>query len=618
MKKSMFKNVLLSGLMMSMSVSAVLPSQAKALSLTDVSQAASGFLRSVGSNKVVAASMQMVGHTAAFTKQAAINAFSAQQKFAKQHPFMMTGAKMAAVAGLSVLGVPTWLAAPALMASGNLFHGIASGYLSHVMSHGAMSAIDLWAPSLLENQAGAFGIMLAAPMLSHGIAKAAVSSMVSMGVTGISYAKKNPVKATAAVAVAGLAAWYGAPYIRDALYALGDTTLSATKAVIDHGSGSIKGAIVTYNPFTVNIVEKVNDAGEKVQAISSLGKHSVSLSDSMKMAMQGDQPVKMLDRETMKNGVAAVKELVEKAKAAGLSQRQIVGVATAWAREGAVNMPDYMQAIQEQTGLTLAVASQADEGLLGLLAAKLSGIDTASSAILDTGGGSLQLSAEMPLSMTERFFGSGESGSLVYGTKTASETFANQMREDFGLGKISQAWPMDNMEWITDRAIDLTRAENTALTGDVLPQLQDIVSKQGDGSVTGIGNVYAGTLNFIKHLNNQTTTITEDGLTAAMEAIDGRSIDEVKILLQNAGLPGSIAPSFTTNLPLVRGIMKAFNVESIKVADVNSGLGAILIPKFWKDSLSQTASKINAGVELVGAVDRGVKESPQTVKKKKR
>ncbi len=593
---------------MAMSVNAVLPTQAKALSLNDVAQAASGLFRSVGTNRVVAASMQLAGHTAAFTKQAAINAFSAQQKFSKQHPFMMTGAKMAAVAGLSMLGVPTWLAAPALMASGNLVHGIASGYLSHVMSHGAMSAIDLWAPSLLENQAGAVGIMLAAPMLSHGIAKTAVSSMASMGATGIAYAKKNPVKATAAVAVVGLAAWYGAPYIRDALYALGDTTLSATKAIIDNGSGAIKGSAIVYNPFTKQILKE-----------TKLGEEAVSLSKTMQTVTQGATTAKMLESQTMEEAVAAIDKLVKNAKKAGISERHITGVATAWARSGAVNVPEYIQKVKDETGVTLNIVSQVDEGRIGLLAAKLAGVDTDSRTILDTGGGSLQLSREMPQSMTERFFGSGDPDALVYGTETASATFANQVQQDYDLGSLSDAqWSMDNMEWMTDRSIDLTRAQNTALTGDVLPQLQDIISKQGDGSVTGIGTVYKGTLDFLKSMIPGTTTITEEGLTKAMEAIDGQSMKQVGELLQNANIPPSLAPSVATNLPLVRGIMKAFNVTSIEVVNANSGNGAFFYPKFWKDALRQTASKFDKGVELAAAAAHSAERPHQTVKKKKR
>jgi hypothetical protein len=323
----------------------------------------------------------------------------------------------------------------------------------------------------------------------------------------------------------------------------------------------------------------------------------------------------MLESQTMEEASNAIDQLVKKAKEAGISARHITGVATAWARSGAVNVPEYIKMVKDKTGVTLNIVSQVDEGRLGLLAAKLAGVDTDSRTILDTGGGSLQLSREMPQSMTERFFGSGDRDALVYGTETASATFANQVQQDYGLGSLSDAkWSMDNMEWMTDRSIDLTRAQNTALTGDVLPQLQDIVSK-GDGSVTGIGMVYKGTLDLLKSMSPGATTITEEGLTSAMEAIDGRSMQQVGELLQKANIPAHLAPSIATNLPLVRGIMKAFNVTSIEVVNANSGNGAFFYPKFWQDALSQTASKIEEYVDVLAA-NRGVKES-QTGKKKR-
>ncbi|MBN9564664.1 MAG: hypothetical protein J0G29_01000 [Alphaproteobacteria bacterium] len=592
MKKSRFKTAMLSGIMMAMSFNAVVPCKAKALSFADLSQAASDVVQSVGTSGVVAASMRVAGQVAAVTKQTAMNAYAAQQAFAQHHPFMMTGAKIAAVTGLTILGAPAWAVAPAFMASEGLAKDIAGGYLNHVMSQGALQAIDLWAPSLLESQPLAIGLMVAAPLLSYNVAKTAVSAMASMAGTAISYAKQHPVQAIAAVGVAGLAAWYGTPYIRDALYALGDTTLSATKAIIDNGSGAIKGTAIVYNPFTKTILKE-----------TPLGQYGVSLSKTMQTVTEGATTVKMLDSKTMVEASDAIDKLVETAKKAGISPRHITGIATAWARSGATNVADYIEMVRQKTGVTLNVASQLDEGKLGLVAAQSAGIDTSLHPILDTGGGSLQLSREMPQSMTARFFGSGEPDVLVYGTEVASATFANQMQQDYGVGSLADArWSIENLEWMTGRSLELTSARNTALTGDTLPQLQKMISKYGDGSVIGIGNVYAGILKLVRQFTPETTRITEEGLTVAMEGLDGLSMEQLGTIIEKAGMPKFIAPSIATNLPLVRGIMKAFNVTSIDVASVNSGNGAFFYPQFWQDALSKVAGIAEVVPPAVGSV----------------
>ena len=523
----------------------------------------------------------------------------AGKDFVEKHEMLTFGAKIlagiAATSALTTFGIPVWLASPLVVhatalaqALGKKSKGevasevsdfgkdVGTFFLANRLHTNVMQATKLWAPKVLESTVGKFGVSAVAPLLALSMSKTLVSASLARAKTAASYAKENPLKAAIAVTTAGLATYYGAPLIKEALFRMGETSLSSTKALIDHGSGAIKASVVTYNPFTNGIIKEVE-----------VGKHAVSLSETMVTHANGSMA---LDKETMRQGVDAVKDLVERVKEKGVSLVNLTGAATAWARSEATNIQDYIDRVRQETGVTLNVLTQVDEGQFGRIAAAAKGVDVSKEVVLDTGGGSLQLTQ----------------GQTVYGTETASATFASHVEQRTGqkLGNIE--WSKDLFKDLLEEAKSKTLASNTAGTGqNVLAALKKNVEQSG-GGVKGIGNVYNGVLKFVKSLTTATTRLTSEHLDTAMSKLAGKTTAQIAVLVEEAGLPKALAGNVAANLPLVGGVMKAFDLGFIDVVDTNSGAGVYFYDPLWQDKASNfTVSGVEQLVNTVSKVHRG-------------
>jgi exopolyphosphatase/pppGpp-phosphohydrolase len=214
---------------------------------------------------------------------------------------------------------------------------------------------------------------------------------------------------------------------------------------------------------------------------------------------------------------------------------------------------------------------QVDEGKMGLVAAAAKGVNVSEEVILDTGGGSLQLTK----------------GPTVYGTETASATFGSHVEKFMGKPLNAMKWTKDVFSRLVEEAKAKTLASNTAGTGDILSLLKESIAKKS-GGVKGIGNVYNGMLQFIKHLAPETSQLTLADLEYAMGKLEGLTTDEVGQLVEQAGLDKRFAGNVAANLPLVTGIMKAFDLKFIDVVNADSGMGVFLYGPLWKDGITNS------------------------------
>ncbi len=415
-------------------------------------------------------------------------------------------------------------------------------------------------------------VKLAASMFSHSaeggmldftqsiaslIRRGIMDAAASQAATAASYEHERPIKVALAIKTAGIASYYIPSNLKKVLVELGDSILSAKRAVIDHGSGTIKGSLVTYNPFTNKII------GNE----TSLGKYFVSLTKAMKKVGTAQR----LDEEVMSQGVEAVKNLVNVALEKGVPLENIVITATAWARAGADNTPDYIKRVKEETGVPFFILSQAEEGKLGQIAVESRGINGREVVVLDTGGASVQLT-----------YGENVHG-LTIGSATFAENFKNFMLSD----------DLDRTQWTRQTFARLrvegkrqARGENTTQTGNVLQDLKEVIKNKG-GGVKGIGAFYGGVLDFAKVLSPEVlpaeaTRLTQQDLKVMMEKLEGLMTEEIGDLLEKTGTPRHLTGVATLNIPLMYGIMKAFGVNHIDVVNISSGVGGYFYERLWK------------------------------------
>ena len=137
---------------------------------------------------------------------------------------------------------------------------------------------------------------------------------------------------------------------------------------------------------------------------------------------QGEGESGRLGEEPMERALATAEVFAHFCRATGLESGDIVAVATSAIRE-ADNRDEFLDAVQRETGLDVRVLSREEEANYGYLAA-VNSTTLADGAVLDLGGGSLQLIAvadrharEMgswalgAVRMTERFLADGEPAS---------------------------------------------------------------------------------------------------------------------------------------------------------------------------------------------------------------
>jgi exopolyphosphatase / guanosine-5'-triphosphate,3'-diphosphate pyrophosphatase len=149
----------------------------------------------------------------------------------------------------------------------------------------------------------------------------------------------------------------------------GGSTVSeaVSRAVIDVGSNTIRLLVAVAED---NRVEKLLDQSEFVR----LG---LGVDRSGRLAQDREQAA-----------IAAIAELSERARAMGA--HPIVGVATSAVRDAA-NGPQFVQAVQRETGTEVRILSGREEAHLTYLGATMGLTESGTTLIVDLGGGSGEL-----------------------------------------------------------------------------------------------------------------------------------------------------------------------------------------------------------------------------------
>lgn len=484
---------------------------------------------------------------------------------------------------MAMLTAPTWSDVPGQFAR---------SMMATSLTGGIFKAASLWAPFLRDNTA----FNIATPLVSSMVSKSGLSGIV----TTAKWAKDNPSKALAAGILAGAVGYYAVPELIEKIKELGDGPLSTTRAIIDNGSGAIKGSVITYNPFTGKLV------GDPI-------KLATNLSTSLSKAIQAD---KTLPDDAIERGISAIKDLVSKAQELGVHPSQISGVATAWARE-AENAPDYLKRVLDETGVKLSVVTQQMEGEFGASAAKLVSNIPTDATIFDAGGGSTQATFKVisspninhPEILEEDLFlkthslvessplhtTSGEKSFLegmldtfgmnsgdyqVYGTTQASETFKQTTEKYFGLSP-DTVWDTDTIKKTVDLAEKVSSASNTAGSG--MGVLKSIQSQAQGGARFAIGNVYNGVLKMVQEMGgNSDRVVTVSEIDTVLKNLSGKTGKDIADILVKKGVNSFAAANAMTNLSLVKGLMQTYGIDSVDVLNTESGTGAFFNETVWK------------------------------------
>lgn len=309
------------------------------------------------------------------------------------------------------------------------------------------------------------------------------------------------------------------------------------RAALDIGSGATNIKIARVDKQTDKIIGELFEKSIPVP----YQKHLEKSSDNK------------FDNEVMQQGIKAVKELKDIADT--YQVQKVVAVATAAFRQ-AENAPQFAKEIETQTGVTVHIINQDEEGILAFRGAlAIIPIEPQNAIVWDIGGGSMQLTT---LSETGSY--------LVEKGNTASIPFKNILiekvkKQDFE--KVHSPNPL-NQEEI---AQGLKYAQEYA--AEVNPFIKEKI-KNPNTYVVGVGNL----LNKgILPIAGKGRTVTPVGLAAAVMKLENKTDKE---------LPGgALAEVAVSNPMLVLGYMQGLDMRDIDIVNVNNTDGVLTYPAYW-------------------------------------
>lgn len=243
-----------------------------------------------------------------------------------------------------------------------------------------------------------------------------------------------------------------------------------------------------------------------------------------------------------------------------------VAVATA-AFRSAQNGQEYANSIMAETGISVNILSQAQEGQMAFFGAK----DHAQSmgyddiVVWDIGGGSMQFTYQDDLG---HFW--------VMGGELASISFQHVLQEAFKAKGIEHIHPMgeDNALW----AIEWVK-EKLCFEASAKEVIIDHQIHQG-AHVFGVGSVHNKTImNFVNRVNGfESDHYTRSMLFKTIQVFCDKDIQEIHGLL-GTHLPVEYAQNQLSNMILVYGAMEKFGIERVYPLPSNNVDGIIALKK---------------------------------------
>ena len=305
------------------------------------------------------------------------------------------------------------------------------------------------------------------------------------------------------------------------------------RAAFDIGSGTTKMKVARIDKCNQKNIEIVYNKEVKVPYAEN---------------MSGN----MFNVKIQRAGLAALQEL--KADAITKGAQTYSGVATAAFRL-AVNTPEFIQEIKNQTGIPVRLLSQDEEAILGYMAAlSVLGLKTKDAVVWDIGGYSMQM-----------IFTRNDRDYVIYNGRLASISFKEKILFEIkhqppGKHKSPNPIGKDNLEKALKTAMLAAR--------EVPEEIREKLSKPNT-IIIGIGGVHNQSI--AKQLRIKNVYRREELISEL----------STRIGLTDKEIGGQYADTEISNLILVLGFMQQLGLSEVMPQNINLTDGVLINPDLW-------------------------------------
>jgi len=315
-------------------------------------------------------------------------------------------------------------------------------------------------------------------------------------------------------------------------------TKTVIRAALDIGSGATKLRVAEIDLNENKIVRTLVDEQRTVSY-----QHALSQSGEMRF-----------DEKTMQKGIQSILEL--KKLAMENQAQKVIGIATAAFRK-AVNGEEFIQRINEETGVPVTIVDQEMEGELGFLAVEASiPVDENTMVVWDIGGGSLQLTMLGP-----------DKKMMIYRGHEASIPFRNYV--------IQNLQGRDIKDYATPNPMTLDEMDEAEKHARLLARNVDQLFKDRlvnpKTKVYGIGSIFSRGIEPLV-IKNPFTAKDLGDVTVGLVGMSDEDLGG-----------GDFANVLVTNSLLVIGYMQELQIKEVQVVDVNIADGAFFFKPFWEN-----------------------------------
>jgi exopolyphosphatase/guanosine-5'-triphosphate,3'-diphosphate pyrophosphatase len=319
------------------------------------------------------------------------------------------------------------------------------------------------------------------------------------------------------------------------------------RAVFELGSG-----------VTTIALAKVNKCNGSVVDLQKQVQKKISFQDHINTSKDGAT----LSKEIIEEGITKIQE-AKTELGINCDNVECRGIATA-AMRSAKNSNEVLEEIYKKTQVKAVVISQKEEGLVGyhsaMIKAKLSKGEQVKTMVLDIGGGSYQV---IYPDQDQQLVYSGMIGSAVFKSMVI-ELIKNNRVNDTDTPN-----PMTNNEVVRAKLLSKKSIGEPIVGVDTIKQLV----QSPDIKLYGIGSFLKS---IAKTCDKDAMKIEMNVLTKLIDKLTLKDDAYIKATYKNPYFNEMV-----TNLVFVHGIMKALNIKTLPIMDVNNTLGALVSTKYW-------------------------------------
>lgn len=310
------------------------------------------------------------------------------------------------------------------------------------------------------------------------------------------------------------------------------------RAAIDIGSGGTKVAIGDVDTETNQILQVVLDRSFPVAYQASL-----------------DQSIDgTFDEQTQQKGIEAFAEI--KALADEYKVQNIAAIATSAFRK-AVNAKEFAEQVQAQTGISIQIIPQKQEGEIAYFSALATGeFDPQEMVVWDIGTGSLQLTTANEEDELSVYMGE-QMGSVAF------KSYIIKMIQEYDV----QDKPSPNP--ISEEDLKSADSYARAFARKAHPIIKQKIQNQG--SVVGIGRLF---YHSIRPIASENGVITRKGL---------REFIKNSLNKTDAELNNPFADLDVTNCILALAMMKALHIHKVHPIETTTTRGLLVAPAYWQN-----------------------------------